>query len=74
MLRAISETRIQKATGRDWRAWRCILDAWGASDRGHAASVRYLGHYHGLSVPLAEAISARYAKSMRLRAQAARTG
>jgi hypothetical protein len=67
-LHEVSEKRIQELTGRDWRAWRAILDAWGASDRGHAARVRYLGHYHRLSSALAECISAMYEESMRRRA------
>ena len=51
---------IREETGRMSEAWYILLDAWGAPEKGHVATVRHLEEVHGLAERWANTIAIRY--------------
>ncbi len=43
-----SDARLTEVTGRSWSTWITILDRWGARDRTHTETARYLVADHGV--------------------------
>jgi hypothetical protein len=41
-----SDEKLVEATGKGWLAWIAILDAWGAQEQTHPATVTYLANEH----------------------------
>lgn len=41
-----SDEKLIEATGKGWTSWIAILDAWGARERSHPDTVRYLTSEH----------------------------
>jgi hypothetical protein len=66
---ATSDDRIRERTGRGWEEWFAILDEWGASERSHRETARWLAEQQGLH-PLAwnvQAIASSYELARGLR-------
>lgn len=68
------DAAVRQHTGRGWRQWLRLLDAWGARDRAHGAIVRRLIDEHGVPGWWAQAITVGYerARGMRAKYQRAR--
>jgi hypothetical protein len=49
---ATSDAEIRRRTGRGWEEWFDLLDEWGAADRTHRETARWLAEQQGLH-PLA---------------------
>ena len=49
---ATSDAEIRRRTGRGWEEWFDVLDEWGAADRTHRETARWLAEQQGLH-PLA---------------------
>jgi uncharacterized protein YndB with AHSA1/START domain len=45
----VSEEAVRRATGRGWDHWFGVLDRFGALEKGHAETARFLGAKQGLS-------------------------
>ena len=45
-LELASDEKLVEATGQGWLSWIAVLDAWGARDRTHPATVNYLTSEH----------------------------
>jgi hypothetical protein len=43
-----SDARLTEVTGRSWSTWITILDRWGARERTHTETARYLVADHGV--------------------------
>jgi hypothetical protein len=66
---ATSDEKIRQRTGRGWEEWFEVLDEWGAADRSHRETARWLAEQQGLH-PLAwnvQAIAASYERARGLR-------
>jgi hypothetical protein len=64
-----SDEKIRERTGRGWEEWFAILDDWGAADRSHRETARWLAEQQALH-PLAwnvQAIAASYERARGLR-------
>jgi hypothetical protein len=64
-----SDETIRRRTGRGWEEWFEILDNWGAPDRTHRETARWLAEQQGLH-PLAwnvQAVAASYERARGLR-------
>ena len=59
-VRRISEEAVREKTGRPWEEWFSILDGWGAKEKGHTATARYLRDEHAVSPWWAQAVTVRY--------------
>jgi hypothetical protein len=68
--RGISEERVIKRTGRSSDEWNALLDDWGAPQKGHTASARFLREEHGVSGWWAQTITNRYEWERGLRVEA----
>jgi len=64
---AISEETLKTKTGKSWAEWLSILDSWGASEKGHKQTARYLGEVWGVSAWWAQSITVRYERESGLR-------
>jgi uncharacterized protein YndB with AHSA1/START domain len=67
---ATSDESIRRRTGRGWEEWFEILDGWGAAERSHRETARWLAEQQNLH-PLAwnvQAIAASYERARGLRA------
>ena len=67
---ATSEETIRRRTGRGWEEWFELLDEWGAPNRTHRETARWLAEQQGLH-PLAwnvQAVAASYERARGLRA------
>ena len=67
---ATSDAAIRERTGRGWEEWFDLLDDWGAADRTHRETARFLADLQGLH-PLAwnvQAIVGSYERTRGLRA------
>lgn len=56
----LPDEMVREETGRMSEAWYILLDAWGAPEKGHVATVRHLQEIHGLSERWANTIAIRY--------------
>ena len=66
---ATSDESIRRRTGRGWEEWFEMLDGWGAANRTHRETARWLAEQQGLH-PLAwnvQAIAASYERARGLR-------
>lgn len=63
----ISEKAVRDATGRGWRGWWKILDAWGAPEHSHAQIARFLAHEHGLSGWWSQMVTVQYEREHGMR-------
>jgi hypothetical protein len=65
--RTISESSVLKKTGHDLAYWFGALDAFGAVDKGHTASARYLHDVHGVDGWYAQGITVSYERQRGVR-------
>ncbi len=63
----ISEEAVRNATGRGWRRWWKVLDAWGAPQHSHAEIARFLGHEYGLSDWWGQMVTVQYERDHGMR-------
>jgi hypothetical protein len=56
----MSDASITKGTGRSWDDWFRVLDAWGATTKGHPAIARYLHDQHGVDGWWAQSVTVGY--------------
>jgi hypothetical protein len=66
---ATSDEKIRVRTGRGWEEWFGILDEWGAADRSHRDTARWLAEQQGLH-PLAwnvQAVASSYERARGMR-------
>jgi len=59
-VRSIEDETVQAKTGKTWREWDTILDAWGALDQGLAPTAKYVRHEYEISTWWSNTIAARY--------------
>jgi len=67
---ATSDEAIQRRTGRGWEEWFDLLDEWGAPDRTHRETARWVAELQGIE-PLAwnaQAVVSSYERARGLRA------
>ena len=62
-----SDEKLTEATGKGWMAWIAILDAWGAQDRTHPATVTYLKNEHGAPAWWRQTITVGYQRARGMR-------
>ncbi len=67
--RRISEEAVRDKTGKGWEEWYAILDRWGAPEKGHTASAKYLREAHAVGPWWAQAVTVRYEWERGLRAE-----
>jgi hypothetical protein len=63
------DASLRDKTGKGWREWFGLLDAWGAKERTHGAIARYLGEEHGVPGWWAQSITVGYERSRGMRAK-----
>jgi hypothetical protein len=63
------DATVRQNTGKGWREWFRILDAWGAKERRHTDIVRYLLEQHDVPGWWAQAITTGYERSRGIRAK-----
>lgn len=63
----ISDEAVREATGRGWRGWWKILDAWGARNSAHSEIAKYLAHEHGLSGWWSQMVTVQYEREHGMR-------
>lgn len=63
----IGDEAVRAKTGKVWREWFEILDAWGAPEKGHVETARYLGDELGVPPWWAQAVTVRYEQERGLR-------
>ena len=63
----ISDGAVRDATGRGWRGWWKVLDAWGAPKHSHSEIARFLAHEHGLSGWWSQMVSVQYERERGMR-------
>jgi hypothetical protein len=61
------DDKVRQNTGKGWREWLRILDAWGAKERKHKDVARYLQEQHGVPGWWAQAITTGYERSRGIR-------
>jgi hypothetical protein len=64
-----TEASLRQHTGKGWREWVRILDAWGAKDRKHGDVVDHLMDEHGVPGWWAQTITIGYERVRGLRAR-----
>jgi DNA-binding FrmR family transcriptional regulator len=69
--RGIAEETVQAKTGKSTQEWTALLDAWGAAEKGHTATARYLEQQHGVSAWWAQSVTVRYEYARGLRQEVA---
>ncbi|WP_446215030.1 hypothetical protein [Micromonospora sp. IBHARD004] len=70
----ISATLLRERTGRDWDEWFALLDAWGAVDRTHTETARWLVTAHEVPGWWAQTITVGYEQARGLRVPGQRRG
>jgi hypothetical protein len=63
----ISDEKVAEKTGRVWRDWFDLLDAWGGVDRPHPEIATWLRAEHGVPGWWAQGITVEYEKARGLR-------
>ncbi len=67
---ATSDAEIRRRTGRGWEEWFDLLDSWGAPQRSHRETARWVAEQQGIA-PLAwnaQAVAGSYERARGLRA------
>jgi Domain of unknown function (DUF4287) len=62
-----TDANVRKNTGKGWREWLRILDAWGARERKHKEVVTYLQEEHGVAGWWAQSITTGYERARGIR-------
>ena len=62
-----SDANVRENTGKGWREWVRILDAWGAKGRTHKDTAAYLMDHHGVPGWWAQAITNGYERARGIR-------
>ncbi|GAA3777028.1 hypothetical protein [Micromonospora maritima] len=70
----ISDALLRERTGQDWAGWFDRLDAWGAVDRTHTETARWLVDTHGIPGWWAQTVTVGYEQARGLRAPGQRRG
>lgn len=63
-----SDDAVRAATGRTPDEWFALLDAWGATERGHTAVARWLSSEHGVDGWWAQNVTVAYEQDRGMRA------
>lgn len=63
-----SEDAVRRGTGKGWREWIRILDAWGARERSHRDIARYLVEEHDVGGWWAQSVTVGYELARGMRA------
>jgi uncharacterized protein YndB with AHSA1/START domain len=63
------DASLRQKTGKGWREWFRLLDAWGAKERKHGEIASHLMDVHGVPGWWAQAITVGYERSRGLRAK-----
>jgi hypothetical protein len=63
----VSDAVIERATGKTWEQWFSILDWWGARDRSHTETARYVNEDHGVPGWWAQTVTVAYERDRGLR-------
>jgi uncharacterized protein YndB with AHSA1/START domain len=63
------DAKVRENTGKGWREWLRTLDAWGAKERTHRDTARYLMEKHGVPGWWAQTITVGYERSRGIRAK-----
>jgi len=63
-----SDEAVVKATGRRWQRWFELLDDWGAANRSHTETARWLTAEQGVANWWAQSITVTYERARGLRA------
>jgi hypothetical protein len=58
--RGFSDETVREKTGKRSEEWYAILDEWGAKEKGHTATARYLREELGVSPWWAQSVTVRY--------------
>ena len=58
--RGIADATVREKTGKTSAEWYALLDEWGARDKGHTATARYLREEHRVDPWWAQAVTVRY--------------
>ncbi|HEY7738155.1 MAG TPA: hypothetical protein VIC63_03880 [Candidatus Limnocylindria bacterium] len=58
--KAATDEHVIKRTGRPWREWWALLEAWGARDRSHTEIARWLSGEQGVDGWWAQELTVRY--------------
>lgn len=58
--RGFSDDVIKEKTGKSSAEWYAILDAWGAAEKGHTQTAKYLRQEYHLSDWWAQAVTIRH--------------
>jgi uncharacterized protein YndB with AHSA1/START domain len=64
-----TDANVRQNTGKGWREWIRILDAWGAKERRHGEIARHLMEEQGVPGWWAQSITTGYERSRGLRAK-----
>jgi hypothetical protein len=64
-----TDANVRQNTGKGWREWFSILDAWGANERTHTDVVRYLMEQHGVPGWWSQSITVGYERARGMRAK-----
>lgn len=64
-----TDASLREKTGKGWREWLRLLDAWGARERTHGDIATHLMEEHGVAGWWAQAITLGYERSRGLRAK-----
>jgi hypothetical protein len=64
-----TDANVRQNTGKGWREWFRILDAWGAKERTHSDIVRYLMGEHGVPGWWSQSITVGYERARGMRAK-----
>jgi hypothetical protein len=63
------DAKVRQNTGKGWREWLRILDAWGAKDRTHTEVARHLMEEHAVPGWWAQSITVGYERARGMRAK-----
>jgi hypothetical protein len=64
----VSDEVIRRRTGRGWEEWFEVLDDWGAVERPHKETARWLASEHGIDGWSAQSVTVSYERARALRA------
>jgi hypothetical protein len=64
-----TDANVRQNTGKGWREWLRILDAWGAEERKHGDIVGYLMDQHGMPGWWAQTVTIGYERARGMRAK-----